>query len=780
MTVGTTGCGNSGGNGPADACTEGDCLDVRDQGPGDSGTDTSTPADTVVDHGRDLGPIDDVLDWCQESPKPFGCPCDENRECISGFCIAMDDGSRVCTTTCIEECAPGFVCRQIQWAGEPLFICLKIIEPLCRLACSADAACGSVAGTLCARMENSQFCLRPCASAEDCLVLDDDGIPVFSEGFFDCVETPNFDGTTAAMQCAPVSGHCLCGPEIDYLTDPKHCGGCEKDCNITVDIDGNKINLHATWSCDEGKCKATGCEGNWVNLNLLDEDGCEYECEFKSTVDFPDPDYEDANCDGIDGDAAKGVFVDLKTGDDDNFLGGITHPFKTITAAITFAASKNPKRQIYVSQGQYEEQVRVIDGVHIYGGYNAEQGWQRDIERYRTTIYWKGTENGAIRALVASGIQSNTVVQGFWIRSGSGTQPGESAYGVHLFQSGPGLVLEYNNIQAGNGMDGRNGRFGTNGNNGNNGGAGANSFEYGGWACPGLICACNCVDSSCKWSLDLVQGTAGGGGTSPCGENGGSGGRGGPHEKPGYPGSDAANNGGKGGPGAPQEKLNGSPGGTGSNGLKGNDGLGGRLVNNTNLAGFWLAPSGGQGENGQNGKGGGGGGGGGGDEGDFLGIRCDSTGGAGGGGGGGGCAGTGGEPGTGGGGSFGVFLLEASPTIRNNEIQSGYGGNGGIGGHGGTGGQGGQAGPGGQQADDNGGLGGAGGKGGIGGDGGSGGGGAGGPSFAIYVLGASSNPNCAANELLSYSGGTGGDGGANNRGQDGPSGSIYGPTTGCQ
>lgn len=702
----------------------------------------------------------ETLDWdawhldmdASEGPcRGFGCPCNFNEDCDSGWCVLVDaaSGERLCTITCLDWCPDGWGCKNVGLIGsDPLFLCMPAIDPLCHLPCLKDADCG--VGNLCVKMESSQFCLRQCAVDEDC---PED---------YACQEVSNLDGSVIANQCFPVSGHCLCSPDVDYMSDVDHCGSCENKCSFA----------HGIAMCLNGSCRLIGCEEGYFNLNQQDADGCEYACTFQSTEDDPDPQYIDANCDGIDGVISNGVFVDAATGDDDNVLGDMAHPFKTISAAIAFAAQQSPKKQVYVSKGQYREQVRLIDGVSLYGGYDAANGWKRDIEKNRTMIIWDGQEPLAVRTVIAENIISKTVFDGFYVKTSSAFQPSGSSYGVYVYHASNGLVISNNQIEAGNGADGKSGLYGLNGLNGNDGAIGSPSFEYDGCA----ICFCEILpfDQTMK---------PGAGGTSPCGNRGGMGGKGGKHEQGGFPGESAPNGGGQGGLGAPGATMNGLPGQNGADGKDGAHGKGGKAAGTLSPAGLWMPGNGEDGQDGEHGKGGGGGGGGGGDSGCFLGICCESAGGAGGGGGGGGCGGGKGTGGSGGGSSFGVFIVEASPVLTGNVIISQSGGNGGNGGEGGQGGDGGRGGEGGGKAEsDNAGRGGSGGNGGKGGRGGGGGGGAGGSTFPVYIVGASSNPLCSNNEyMINGFPGAGGYGGAGaiNKGENGQSGTVYGATLGC-
>ena len=756
------GCGGSSGNGPADTgCADGACLDVVSDGnaleemtdpgdpPDDSGTfdpGTHDKIDPPPDTGQCLG---------VDCPGGFGCECDFNSDCDSGWCVIVDaaTGQKRCTQICFEDCPCDWGCQNVGMVGtDPLFLCMPMLEPLCNLECLKDTDCGL--DNLCVLMETHQFCLQACGSGlEDC-----------PEGY-ECAETTNWDETVTSEQCFPISGHCSCEPDVDYLTDEDHCGSCENKCDFD----------HGYADCQDGLCKLTGCEEGWINLNGIQDDGCEYECTFKGPDDPPDPLYLDDNCDGIDGNINIGVFVDGPKGDDDNLIGDMNHPFKTINAALDFADGSDPKREVYVSKGQYPEQVVLENGVSLYGGYDSAAAWKRDIDTHKTMILVDDQEPQAVRSVIAQQIVDTTVFDGFWVKTSGAVQPSASSYGVYVYQASSGLIISNNHIESGNGADGKGGSYGQNGGNGNDGGSGSNSFEYDGC---GLCFTCNKMSSSEADALNKP----GDGGGSPCGMKGGKGGKGGKQDNGGVAGVAAPNGGGAGGAAGASESDNGKPGGKGNDGNDGKHGEGGAAVGTLSPAGLLVGNGGGDGADGEHGFGGGGGGGGGGDSGAILGVDCDSMGGAGGGGSGAGCGGTGGHGGTAGGGSFAIFVVEASPTIMGNHLASGSGGNGGVGGQGGDGGYGGDGGGGGAKADDDTGVGGKGGDGGNAGSGGSGGGGAGGSTFGIYILGSSSNPDCSTDNAFQINGfaGSGGPGGAGpNKGESGLSGTIFGATPSC-
>lgn len=522
------------------------------------------------------------------------------------------------------------------------------------------------------------------------------------------------------------------GCEAHLKTNVQHCGACNNDCR------GKWANANGT--CGAGSCEFAGCKAGFWNLDNDLANGCEYPCNKTSDTDEPDDTFTDANCDGIDGDVNAAIFV-AKTGNDAN-PGTKDRPMATINAALARAYSGG-KKQVYVSAGEYVGRVTLQNGISIYGGYSAADGWKRS-DSYIVTIRSNSVSGDRMSAIEGSGITAATILDRLTVRTDNATGIGVSNYGLHC-SSCSGLWLKNSDIWAGNGSAGVNGAAGATGATGSEGGIGGNG--------------------SCDGSTPGAGGT---GGTSSCGRNGGKGGKGG---------DECACRGADGDPGAGGTPggLGGAGGSTGKDGGKGQDGSAGNPgANGTGgsggsvSGGFWVGRNGVNGLDGAHGNGGGGGGGGGGQGGW---NKNDGAANGGGGGGAGGCGGGAGLAGTAGGGSFGLFLVNSNnPMLTNNTIRSGNGGAGGAGGRGGNGGLGRAGNRGGNACTSEIGAGGAGGSGGNGGSGGHGGGAAGGASFAIYRSG--STVNVAGNNLIPGSGGVGGTS-PGNSGAKGAEGNVF-------
>ncbi len=454
--------------------------------------------------------------------------------------------------------------------------------------------------------------------------------------------------------------------------------------------------------------------------------------------DEPDPNFFDANCDGIDGDWNRAIFV-APFGNDGN-EGSRARPVRTIQQGIALAVDAG--KDVYIQEGVYAGPVEVVSGVNIWGGYGFN--WRRS--NTASVIIVSGYDAsdvarfGGAPAVIAVGITARAVLSHVEVEAQAAIDAGTSAMGLWVEDS-PGFEFLHSLVFVGDGAAGLNGAVGAPGLVGGNGVVGTAGCESSTIAC-----------SSCN------RPRGGNGGTRWCAGSGGRGGDAG-HPSDGNAQAGATGSGGAaGGAAASGDLAGGGVGAAGQNGVDGSHGAAG-LALGTLREGRWEAPQGGEGEQGGGGAGGGGGGGGGG------GTRgCDSWGGGGGGGGSGGCGGYGGFGGGGGGSAIGLVVLGAAPRVEHNDFRIGKGGSGGMGGAGGIGGRGGEGAAGGSGQDDSGrgGAGGAGGRGGLGGWGGGGGGG-----LSVGILSTEDLSAAASGNTFSLGGGGPGGFSEGERGENG-------------
>lgn len=486
-------------------------------------------------------------------------------------------------------------------------------------------------------------------------------------------------------------------------------------------------------------------------------------------TDHPDASFIDFNCDGIDGERDNATFVSQSTGVDDSGCGTEAMPCATIQVGINRAVGAGV-RDVYVVAGHYAGGAfTMADGVSVYGGFSLT--YQRSSSNVATVVGNRDFPvDGGTQSMVvfAEDLTQPTVLADLRLTTADALDRLPSAEGKSVY------AIVVRNVPAGVLTIARNvvvvstasvGRLGDNGANATTLSGLTLAGQPGGPADEPAPVFCNSTSRGSGGAAGTVGGS--GGTLSPVAGDGGDGGTmdtggcggispnltatAGDNGVPAVQLGAGRGAGGLGGSGADAcgNPEAGQPGrvtnGDGGNGA----GTGGRLIGD-----FWYARNGGDGEIGDNGGGGGGGGGSGGCD-----VGTDSYGAGGGGGGAGGQLALGpGGGGGGGGGAFGIYLVDASPTISDNTITRGNGGNGAAGGVGGRGQSGGLGGAGGLAAGDSK-AGGRGGDGGHGGHGGGGGGGAGGISFAIYLVGGSA-PTLGANAIQGGTAGQGGAGGA--------------------
>jgi len=108
-----------------DAGDPGTARDVGEAGPGpgeEVGLD-SYPEGSPEVPGEVREDAEVQEDPCRDDPGASWCPCRENRDCQSGFCIATPEG-RLCGAVCLENCPPGWFCGQYASNPDPIFLCL--------------------------------------------------------------------------------------------------------------------------------------------------------------------------------------------------------------------------------------------------------------------------------------------------------------------------------------------------------------------------------------------------------------------------------------------------------------------------------------------------------------------------------------------------------------------------------------------------------------------------------------------------------------------------------
>ncbi len=648
----------------------------------------------------DAGGPDAGRECVEDSDCPDdGIFCNGTTRCEAGSCVAAefpscDDGIACTTDRCVTATDS---CQHTPEDGGCPSGSMCVVGQGCQTApaCEFDDACDD--GVFC---NGSEVCLdEMCQSpGRDC-----------------------DDGNSCTMdECAEAMTACVNEPYDDVLSNPMHCGTGANDCLPCDEPTPEQVNVHA--SCSEGMC-GLECDEGFGDVNDDLSDGCEATCDL-SMPDEPDDAFEDTDCDRIDGDVSRAIFVAL--GGDDT-ADGVTPatPVATLGRALEIQDAQPDRTQILMETGTHAvpATLSVRSGVGIHGGYSAD---------FRTRTDTRAVLDTAARtALSITSLTDRVVLDRLSIATRD--QSSGSTIALVVRDAAEHLTLHRVVVVAGaggNAMAGAPGGTGASGARGSNG----------------------------------VGSTGGSGGII-----GGGAGRSGRRRDSGLAGSPGASNssscGGTAGAGSGSAGLgcndgdprDGGVGGSGCTGRSGNHGMGGSNRGSLDESGLYAAAAGSTGSTGGTGGGGGGGGAGGGEDCTVIGgcVHC-GTGRGGAGGGGGGRGGNGGSGGRGGGASVGILLVRSTLNASGLAITTGRGGNGGTGGTGGAGGSGGSGGSGARSTNSREGSGGNGGRGGDGGRGGCGGGGGGGPSIGIWGFGSASR---VVGSSVDYTIGDGGSGG---------------------
>ncbi|MCA9561274.1 MAG: putative metal-binding motif-containing protein, partial [Myxococcales bacterium] len=151
--------------------------------------------------------------------------------------------------------------------------------------------------------------------------------------------------------------------QVNTNDDPSNCGGCGRSCQYQNGVP----------ACEAGQCRMVDCAPGFVDLDGSDANGCEYACVVVAGPDVPDADGRDSNCDGIDGDLERAIFVRR---DGDDRLGGVTPDaaVATFARALAIARGRPERDQILIATGVYRSDSTLAPevlpgGVGLYGGY---------------------------------------------------------------------------------------------------------------------------------------------------------------------------------------------------------------------------------------------------------------------------------------------------------------------------------------------------------------------------------------------------------------------------
>jgi len=286
-------------------CDQGKCkAAVCDAGFADADGEFANGCECVVSaeqcDGKDNdcnGQVDEGMGLCAGEGECQG-------QCVDAACVCPES-----CVSCEETCKP-----------EAFFETSAMHCGGCNQPCTADsfpgvlyASCKAgkcVPGPCTPGWFDTQPDVPGCECYKTSVVEKCDGMDNDCDGQTD--EQPVTD-CKSPMLC--LDGVCNCDPElpsmllcggvcVDALTSVAHCGDCATNC-----FQMGWANVD-TYACQEGQCVIKGCDGGFVDVDLLPDNGCE--CMFNSPVEQCNG--ADDDCDGLVDEEASGEGALCNTG----------------------------------------------------------------------------------------------------------------------------------------------------------------------------------------------------------------------------------------------------------------------------------------------------------------------------------------------------------------------------------------------------------------------------------------------------------------------------------
>jgi len=280
----------------------------RADGAVDAGGTCTVDSDCTDDGMHCNGGVVCRMGTCMSTPAPN---CNDGVGCTRDECI---EATRACQNTPDDAACPmGTSC--IAGSG-------------CQVtpACEFDADCAPGDGVFC---NGDEVCLMGMCESPGTRTCDDTNNCTMDA----CIESARGCGFTAFA---------------DMLANPEHCGVGMNDCDPCPMPAAGAMHVHA--SCTIGVC-GYECDAGWYDTDMNPMNGCETDCLPDPMGDRPDDAFTDSNCDMIDGDRMRAVFVSTRGADTNDGLTSTT-PVATFARALTVAAASS-RDQILVALGDY-------------------------------------------------------------------------------------------------------------------------------------------------------------------------------------------------------------------------------------------------------------------------------------------------------------------------------------------------------------------------------------------------------------------------------------------
>ena len=248
--------------------------------------DQTAGPDVTPDFGQSEAGAPDSSPECAPGEGCFLDKCQENGDCLSGWCVEHM-GVGVCSTACQEDCPPGWGCKPVGSGGPDIvYICVSDYANLCK-PCVLSSDCKNVGGA-------DDVCVDYGAEGNFCGgICDDDQECPWG---FTCKEAMTIDGV-GLTQCVADAGVCPCTDKSVELGLWTQCG-LENEFGA---CQGMRICTEQGLSiCDAAKPAEEQCNGQDDDCDGETDEPVLYEGKYLELCDDDNPCTEDA-CIGEEG-----------------------------------------------------------------------------------------------------------------------------------------------------------------------------------------------------------------------------------------------------------------------------------------------------------------------------------------------------------------------------------------------------------------------------------------------------------------------------------------------
>ena len=255
--------------------TEGVHEEIRDQSDAYP-KETPEQEELVLDTASPEVDVSDTIE-----PGMPGSPCEDGKDCFSGFCIETTEGYR-CAARCTSEneCPPGYKCVSAATQPDTVSICVDPAPRQCRPCKSNEECIGqfSLTPMVCVSDDGWFVCLKKCEEGrcmdnEQCAEMKGTrGEAVFAcvSGPCECTKRFTNEGVTGTCEVANEIGVCLgeyfCTESgrsdcSAHPARPEECNGLDDDCDGATDEEIESVPCDIT--NEYGTCTGghTECEG---------------------------------------------------------------------------------------------------------------------------------------------------------------------------------------------------------------------------------------------------------------------------------------------------------------------------------------------------------------------------------------------------------------------------------------------------------------------------------------------------------------------------------------